>query len=107
MLLGLQSPGLGCAGTRRKPIRVKADIRRPIAWRDYLFWRPQHYSRFPAAAARRRADFLIRRKTFAGWEEKSADVSHRRGAIVGGNLQTKIPNNEFLCTTKGTTSNSA
>ncbi|MEM7383630.1 MAG: DUF1080 domain-containing protein [Verrucomicrobiota bacterium] len=40
-------------------------------------------------------------KSFAGWEgdtEKSFRIEE--GAIVGGNLKTKIPRNEFLTTTK-------
>lgn len=39
-------------------------------------------------------------KTFAGWEGNLKMFRIEEGAIVGGNLQTKIPNNEFLCTTK-------
>lgn len=39
-------------------------------------------------------------KTFAGWEGNLQMFRIEEGAIVGGNLQTKIPNNEFLCTTK-------
>jgi hypothetical protein len=38
--------------------------------------------------------------TFAGWEGNLEVFRIQEGAIVGGNLQTKIPRNEFLCTTK-------
>jgi hypothetical protein len=40
-------------------------------------------------------------KTFAGWEgdtEKTWKIED--GAIVGGSLETVVPRNEFLCTTK-------
>jgi hypothetical protein len=39
-------------------------------------------------------------KTFAGWEGNLEVFRIQDGAIVGGTLQTKIPRNEFLCTTK-------
>jgi hypothetical protein len=40
-------------------------------------------------------------KTFAGWEgdtEKTWRIED--GSIVGGSLETNVPQNEFLCTTK-------
>ena len=39
-------------------------------------------------------------KTFDGWEGNLQAFRIEDGAIVGGNLQSKIPRNEFLCTTK-------
>lgn len=40
-------------------------------------------------------------KTFAGWEGDTAKTFRiEGGAIVGGTLKEKIPQNEFLCTTK-------
>ena len=43
-------------------------------------------------------------KTFAGWEgDTNKTFRIRDGAIVGGNLQSKIPQNEFLCTTRSYT----
>ncbi|HEY1172352.1 MAG TPA: DUF1080 domain-containing protein [Verrucomicrobiae bacterium] len=40
-------------------------------------------------------------KTFTGWEgDTSKSFRIQDGAIVGGNLQTAIPRNEFLCTTR-------
>jgi len=38
--------------------------------------------------------------TFKGWEGNLDAFRIEDGAIVGGNLKTKIPRNEFLCTTK-------
>lgn len=39
--------------------------------------------------------------TFAGWEGKTATTFRiESGAIVGGNLKEKVPNNEFLATTR-------
>lgn len=43
-------------------------------------------------------------KTFAGWEgDTNKTFRIEDGAIVGGNLQNKIPRNEFLCTTRSYT----
>ncbi|MDP6444854.1 MAG: DUF1080 domain-containing protein, partial [Pirellulaceae bacterium] len=39
-------------------------------------------------------------KTLKGWEGKKAVFRVEKGAIVAGNLKQRIPNNEFLCTTK-------
>ena len=39
-------------------------------------------------------------KTFNGWEGNLEVFRIQDGAIVGGSLQTKIPRNEFLCTTR-------
>ena len=39
-------------------------------------------------------------RTFNGWEGDLKVFRIQDGAIVGGSLQTKIPRNEFLCTTK-------
>ena len=39
-------------------------------------------------------------KSLAGWEGKPSVFRVREGAIVAGSLADKIPNNEFLCTTK-------
>jgi hypothetical protein len=40
-------------------------------------------------------------KTFAGWEGDTKKTWRiEEGAIVGGSLETTVPRNEFLCTTK-------
>ena len=40
-------------------------------------------------------------KTLAGWEGDTAKTWRvEDGAIVGGSLETAVPRNEFLCTTK-------
>lgn len=39
-------------------------------------------------------------QSFAGWEGNLKMFRLEEGAIVGGNLKERIPNNEFLCTTK-------
>ena len=39
-------------------------------------------------------------KTFKGWEGNLKWFRIEDGAIVGGTLKKRIPNNEFLCTTK-------
>ena len=39
-------------------------------------------------------------KTFKGWEGNMKYFRIEQGAVVAGNLKTKIPNNEFLCTKK-------
>jgi hypothetical protein len=55
----------------------------------------------PVAAADPKPESLFDGKTLAGWEgdtEKTWKVED--GAIVGGSLETTVPRNEFLCTTK-------
>lgn len=55
----------------------------------------------PAAAADSKPIALFDGKTLMGWEgdtEKTWKVED--GAIVGGSLETTVPRNEFLCTTK-------
>lgn len=43
-------------------------------------------------------------KTFAGWSGDTKNTFRiEDGAIVGGNLQKKVPRNEFLCTTRNYT----
>ena len=43
-------------------------------------------------------------KTFAGWEGDTKKTWRiEEGAIVGGSLDTVVPRNEFLCTTKAYT----
>ena len=39
-------------------------------------------------------------QTFNGWEGNLKYFRIEQGAVVAGNLKTKIPNNEFLCTKK-------
>lgn len=40
-------------------------------------------------------------KSFKGWEGDTVKTWRiENGAIVGGSLMTKVPNNEFLCTTR-------
>lgn len=39
-------------------------------------------------------------KTFDGWEGNMKMFRIEDGAVVGGNMKTKIPNNEFLCSKK-------
>lgn len=43
---------------------------------------------------------LLDGKSFAGWEGNLKMFRIEDGAVVGGNLQEKIPRNEFLCTEK-------
>ncbi|MEI6646918.1 MAG: family 16 glycoside hydrolase [bacterium] len=44
---------------------------------------------------------LFNGKTFFGWEGDTTNSFHiAEGSIVGGNLQNKIPRNEFLATTR-------
>jgi hypothetical protein len=44
---------------------------------------------------------LFNGKTFSGWEGDTTNSFHiEEDAIVGGNLQNKIPRNEFLATTR-------
>ncbi len=55
--------------------------------------------KLPARAAEPRP--LFNGKTFAGWEgdtEKTWRIED--GALVAGSLETTVPRNEFLCTTK-------
>lgn len=53
----------------------------------------------PAAAAERTP--LFDGKSFAGWEGDTAKTWRiEDGAIVGGSLDSVVPRNEFLCTTK-------
>ena len=42
-------------------------------------------------------------KSFEGWEGNLKVFRIEQGAIVGGNLQERIPRNEFLCTTRNYT----
>lgn len=53
----------------------------------------------PAAGAAETTK-LFDGKTFKGWEGNLKFFRIEDGAVVGGNLNTKIPNNEFLCTKK-------
>ena len=47
------------------------------------------------------ATSLFDGKTFAGWEGDTKKTWRiEDGAIVGGSLETTVPRNEFLCTTK-------
>ena len=39
-------------------------------------------------------------KSFNGWEGNLAAFRIQDGAIVGGNMDEKIPRNEFLCTAR-------
>ncbi|HEV3438092.1 MAG TPA: DUF1080 domain-containing protein [Gemmata sp.] len=55
----------------------------------------------PLAAVDPKPESLFDGKTLAGWDgdtEKTWKVED--GAIVGGSLETTVPRNEFLCTTK-------
>lgn len=57
-----------------------------------------------AAPAPGRPVKLFDGKTFAGWEgETNKTFRIEDGAIVGGNLNERIPRNEFLCTTRSYT----
>jgi hypothetical protein len=52
-------------------------------------------------AAEEKAKPLFDGKTLAGWEGDTKNTWRvEDGAIVGGSLETKVPRNEFLCTTK-------
>lgn len=44
--------------------------------------------------------WLFDSKSFAGWEGNLDFFRVENAAVVAGNLKSKIPNNEFLCTTK-------
>jgi hypothetical protein len=52
--------------------------------------------------AGKESDFvsLFDGKSFAGWEGNEKFFRIEDGAVVGGNLKTPIPRNEFLCTKK-------
>lgn len=52
------------------------------------------------AAANKRAVSIFDGKTFNGWEGNLKAFRIEQGAIVGGTLDHKIPQNEFLCTTR-------
>jgi hypothetical protein len=53
----------------------------------------------PAAGAEPKS--LFDGKTFAGWDGDTKKTWRiEDGAIVGGSLETTVPRNEFLCTTK-------
>jgi hypothetical protein len=58
----------------------------------------------PATPAERaRTVSLFDGRAFTGWEGNLKWFRIEAGAIVGGNLKEKIPNNEFLCTTRAYT----
>jgi hypothetical protein len=59
---------------------------------------PGRVSAQPAAATK--AVPLFDGKTFDGWEGDLKVFRIEQGAIVAGTLDTKIPRNEFLCTTR-------
>jgi len=54
-----------------------------------------------SARAEPEAKSLFDGKTFAGWDGDTKKTWRiEDGAIVGGSLETTVPRNEFLCTTK-------
>ena len=54
-----------------------------------------------APSAEPESKSLFDGKTFAGWEGDTKTTWRiEDGAIVGGSLETTVPRNEFLCTTK-------
>ncbi len=53
-----------------------------------------------AAAAEEGFVQLFDGKTFDGWEGNLQSFRIEDGAIVGGNLKTGVPHNEFLCSKK-------
>ncbi|MCI0701001.1 MAG: DUF1080 domain-containing protein [Planctomycetia bacterium] len=56
---------------------------------------------FPAFATAAEPVKLFDGKTLAGWEGDTEKTwKFEDGAIVGGSLDTVVPRNEFLCTTK-------
>ena len=59
-----------------------------------------HVGRHRAGGARREIGPNFDGKTFNGWEGNLKYFRIEQGAVVAGNLKTKIPNNEFLCTKK-------
>ena len=54
----------------------------------------------PAFGADAKPVVLFDGKTLAGWEGDEKTWKVEDGAIVGGSLDTVVPRNEFLCTTK-------
>ena len=55
----------------------------------------------PALAEEPAAKSLFDGKTFAGWDGDTKKTWRiEDGCIVGGSLETTVPRNEFLCTTK-------
>jgi len=57
----------------------------------------------PSRAAER-ATLLFDGRTFIGWEgDTNKSFRIQDGAIVGGSLDSKVPRNEFLCTTRNYT----
>ncbi len=54
----------------------------------------------PAFGADAKPVALFDGKTLAGWEGDEKTWKVEDGAIVGGSLDTVVPRNEFLCTTK-------
>ncbi len=54
----------------------------------------------PAFGADAKPVSLFDGKTLAGWEGDEKTWKVEDGAIVGGSLDTVVPRNEFLCTTK-------
>ena len=55
----------------------------------------------PAFGADAKPVALFDGKTLAGWEGDEKTWKVEDGAITGGSLDTVVPRNEFLCTTKG------
>ena len=56
---------------------------------------------FTHAAEKRGPVALFDGQTFSGWEGDLAKTWRiKDGALVGGNLNEKVPRNEFLCTTR-------
>ena len=54
----------------------------------------------PAFGADAKPVALFNGKTLAGWEGDEKTWKVEDGAITGGSLDTVVPRNEFLCTTK-------
>ena len=54
----------------------------------------------PAFGADAKPVVLFDGKTLAGWEGDEKTWKVEDGSIVGGSLDTVVPRNEFLCTTK-------
>ncbi|MBM81494.1 MAG: hypothetical protein CMJ78_13010 [Planctomycetaceae bacterium] len=51
-----------------------------------------------ASAEQRKGKSLFDGKTLKGWEGNEKFFRVEKGAIIGGSLKKRIPNNEFLCT---------